>query len=72
MSNTKCTLLGCRYDEVYRSLERMRADFKTVQDGAIELAQELNSRIAKLEHDLADAVDRISDEAMKNTKTRGW
>ena len=50
----------------------MRADFKTVQDGAIELAQELNSRIAKLEHDLADAVDRISDEAMKNTKTRGW
>ena len=21
---------------------------------------------------LADAVDRISDEAMKNTKTRGW
>ena len=52
MSNTKCTLLGCRYDEVYRSLERMRADFKTVQDGAIELAQELNSRIAKLETEL--------------------
>ena len=40
------------------------------------------ARIAQLKHDLmwlsitaetlADAVDRISDEAMKNTKTRGW
>ena len=30
------------------------------------------ARIAQLEHDLADAEDRISDEAMKNTKTRGW
>jgi hypothetical protein len=45
---TKCTALGCRYDEVSVSLERMRSDFKTVQDSAIELAKEYNSEIARL------------------------